>query len=59
MPAAALDGAFGHTGAGGSIGLGDVERGIGMAYIMNRLSDRFTADRRADRLVEAVYACLP
>ncbi|HEX6473182.1 MAG TPA: serine hydrolase domain-containing protein [Streptosporangiaceae bacterium] len=59
VPPDARDGAFGHSGAGGSIGLGDVERGIAIAYIMNRLSDQFTGDLRGYRLVEAVYASLP
>lgn len=58
-PAAGWDDAFGHTGAGGSIGLGDIERGIGMAYVMNRMSDMVTGDVRAYRLVDAVYASLP
>ncbi|HEU5158856.1 MAG TPA: serine hydrolase domain-containing protein [Streptosporangiaceae bacterium] len=58
VPPAARDTAFGHTGAGGSIGLGDVERGIGMAYVMNRLSGEISGDLRAHRLVGAVYAAL-
>jgi CubicO group peptidase (beta-lactamase class C family) len=58
VPPGGRVGAFGHTGAGGSIGLGDVERGIGMAYVMNRLSDQFTADPRGHRLVDAVYRSL-
>jgi CubicO group peptidase (beta-lactamase class C family) len=57
-PRDALDTAFGHTGAGGSIGLGDAERGIGMAYIPNRMSPQLSADQRAYRLTEAVYASL-
>jgi CubicO group peptidase (beta-lactamase class C family) len=58
MPEAAKAGAFGHSGAGGSIGLGDIDRGIGMAYVMNRLSDQVSGDMRALRLVKAVYAAL-
>jgi CubicO group peptidase (beta-lactamase class C family) len=58
MPLGAQHGAFGHTGAGGSIGLGDLDRGVGMAYIMNRLSDRVAGDQRAYRLVDALYASL-
>ncbi|HEY7483667.1 MAG TPA: serine hydrolase domain-containing protein [Streptosporangiaceae bacterium] len=54
-PPAAWDGAFGHTGAGGSIGLGDVENGLGMAYLMNRMSDQVSGDLRAYRLTRAVY----
>jgi CubicO group peptidase (beta-lactamase class C family) len=59
MPRTAQDGTFGHTGSGGSIGFGDIDRGIGMAYIPNRLSDRLSGDLRAQRLVAAVYAALP
>ncbi|MGH3388367.1 MAG: serine hydrolase domain-containing protein [Actinomadura sp.] len=57
-PAQAVDSAFGHTGAGGSIGLGDVDRGIGFAYLPNRMGDQVSGDQRAHRLVEAVYAAL-
>jgi CubicO group peptidase (beta-lactamase class C family) len=57
-PAAGRETAFGHSGAGGSIGLGDVERGFGMAYVPNRMGDRAMGDLRAYRLVDAVYASL-
>jgi hypothetical protein len=57
-PQAAADTAFGHTGAGGSIGLGDVEHGLAMAYIPNGMSREPSGDLRAYRLVEAVYANL-
>ncbi|HEV7934773.1 MAG TPA: serine hydrolase domain-containing protein [Actinomadura sp.] len=57
-PAEAAETAFGHTGAGGSIGLGDIERGIGMAYIPNLMGEQLSGDLRAYRLVEAVYASL-
>jgi CubicO group peptidase (beta-lactamase class C family) len=55
-PAAGQETAFGHSGAGGSIGLGDVELGFGMAYVPNRMGDRAVGDLRAYRLVDAVYA---
>jgi CubicO group peptidase (beta-lactamase class C family) len=58
VPPAAQRTAFGHTGAGGSIGLGDVEAGIGMAYVMNLMGNALSGDFRAHRLVEAVYASL-
>jgi CubicO group peptidase (beta-lactamase class C family) len=57
-PRAAAESAFGHTGAGGSIGLGDIERGIGMAYVPNLMGAELSGDLRAYRLVEAVYASL-
>ncbi|MEO3810115.1 serine hydrolase domain-containing protein [Sphaerisporangium sp. B11E5] len=58
VPRAAQESAFGHTGLGGSLGLGDVRHRLGMAYTMNRLSQAITGSLRAYRLTEAVYACL-
>ncbi|TNY36025.1 serine hydrolase domain-containing protein [Thermomonospora catenispora] len=58
MPKAARETAFGHSGAGGSIGMGDVEAGVAVAYIPNLLGGRFSIDLRAHRLVEAVYSSL-
>jgi len=50
-------GAFGHQGAGGAIGFGDPENGIGFAYGMNYYSPGGEAERRAP-LVDAAYAAL-
>jgi CubicO group peptidase (beta-lactamase class C family) len=58
VPAEGAETAFGHTGAGGSLGLGDIERDIGMAYVMNRMGDQLSDDPRAYRLAEALYASL-
>jgi CubicO group peptidase (beta-lactamase class C family) len=58
VPKAARASAFGHTGAGGSIGLGDPEHGLAMAYVMNRMGTEISGDLRAYRLVEAVYDSL-
>ena len=49
--------AFGHPGASGALGLGDLECGVAFAYIPN-LTRPALGDRRAYRLVEAVYAAL-
>lgn len=49
---------FGHEGAGGSLGFADRERGVGFAYVMNQLTASLSADRRSQRLVDAVYAVL-
>ncbi|TDD64121.1 serine hydrolase domain-containing protein [Actinomadura rubrisoli] len=57
-PAAGLDTAFGHTGAGGSIGLGDTEAGLALAYLPNLMGDQLSGDLRAYRLIEAAYASL-
>ncbi|MEZ7132246.1 serine hydrolase domain-containing protein [Nonomuraea sp. AD125B] len=55
MPSAS---AFGHSGAGGSIGLGDPERGLGIAYVMNKMANALSGNLRGIRLVEAVYQSL-
>ena len=51
-------GSFGHEGAGGSVAFADRDKGLGFAYVMNRLTASLGADRRSRRLVEAVYSCL-
>ena len=57
-PAAGRASAFGHTGAGGSIGLGDPDAGLALAYLPNLMGDMVSGDLRAYRLAEAVYAAL-
>lgn len=57
LPPAARATAFGHPGASGALGLGDLERGLAFAYIPN-LTRPALGDRRAYRLVEAVYAAV-
>jgi CubicO group peptidase (beta-lactamase class C family) len=51
-------GTFGHEGAGGSVAFADRSRGVGFAYVMNRLTASLGADRRSRRLVEALYSSL-
>ena len=51
-------GAFGHEGAGGSVGFADRAHGVGFGYVMNQLTASLGSDRRAARLVKALYACL-
>ncbi|CNF83594.1 penicillin-binding protein%2C beta-lactamase class C [Mycobacterium tuberculosis] len=58
VPAAGRETAFGHTGAGGSIGLGDPDAGLALAYLPNLMGDHVTGDLRAYRLTEAAYASL-
>jgi CubicO group peptidase (beta-lactamase class C family) len=50
--------AFGHSGAGGSFGLGDPVTGVSAGYVMNKQSHHIMADPRALRLIEALYAAL-
>jgi len=57
-PPAAAETAFGHSGASGSIGLGDMEAGVSLAYIPNLMGSALTADTRAYRLVKALYSSL-
>lgn len=47
-----------HSGWGGSLALGDPDRGLSAAYVMNRQSNSLQADPRATRLVQALYGCL-
>ena len=58
-PARGAESAFGHTGMGGSLGLGDAEHGLGLAYTMNRMAGAASGNLRAYRLAEAVYESLP
>ncbi|TDE20431.1 class A beta-lactamase-related serine hydrolase [Nonomuraea mesophila] len=51
-------GAFGHTGMGGFIGLGDPERGLAVGYVMNRMAAALSGNLRGVRLMEAVYRAL-
>ncbi len=50
--------AFGHAGAGGSLGFADPHAGIGFAYVMNQMQVNLDGDTRAGRLVNAIYKCL-
>jgi CubicO group peptidase (beta-lactamase class C family) len=51
-------GAFGHPGAGGSVGFADPERRLGFGYVMNRMGPHILLDPRATALIDASYACL-
>lgn len=50
--------AFGHSGAGGSLGFADPQHGIGFGYVMNQMKLGLSPDRRPANLVRAVYDCL-
>lgn len=47
-----------HSGWGGSLALGDPDRKMSAAYVMNRQSNSLQADPRATRLVNSLYGCL-
>mgnify|MGYP002842785408 FL=1 len=52
--------AFGHNGAGGSMGFADPEYHIGFGYVMSQMwaGDLMDPDPRAQLLARAVYQCL-
>ncbi len=50
--------AFGHPGAGGSVGFADPEHRLGFAYVMNRMGPYILLDPRAVALIDAVRSCV-
>ena len=52
-------GAFGHPGAGGSLGFADPESGIGYAYVTNRMGVCLAGDPRDITLRDALYSAVP
>ncbi len=48
--------AFGHPGAGGSTAFADPVRKLGFAYVMNQMEIGVLPNRRAQNLVDAIYA---
>ena len=50
--------AFGHSGAGGSIGFADPDASVGFGYAMNQMLPGNLIDVRAAALIEALYGCL-
>jgi CubicO group peptidase (beta-lactamase class C family) len=51
--------AFGHPGAGGSLGLADPESQIGYAYVTNRMGVSLSGDPRDLALRQALYSATP
>ena len=50
--------AFGHSGAGGSIGFADPHRHLGVGYAMNQMQPGIEADTRGSRLVRSIIDCV-
>ncbi|MDH2425227.1 serine hydrolase [Sphaerisporangium sp. TRM90804] len=57
-PAKGAETAFGHTGLGGFLGLGDPAHGLAMGYTMNKLANSLSGSMRSYLLAEAVYDSL-
>lgn len=49
--------AFGHFGAGGSLGFCDPDAGVAFAYVMNDMGPRWQNPRNR-ALIDAIYRCL-
>ena len=58
LPEPARPTAFGHPGAGGSVGLGDIENQVAIAFVANLRRDWLAGDRRAYDLVATTYSAL-
>lgn len=50
--------AFGHGGAGGSLGIADLDAKMGFGYVMNRMARSDEQDDRSHRLAAALYECM-
>jgi CubicO group peptidase (beta-lactamase class C family) len=50
--------AFGHSGAGGSIGMADPVARVAIGYVMNQLGAGILLNDRGQSLIDAVYECL-
>ena len=48
-------GAFGHYGAGGSVGFADPENMIAAGYVMNKMTQNLNGDPRTSGLIRASY----
>lgn len=51
-------GAFGHPGAGGSVGFADPHSGVAFGFVTNTLGPYILMDPRAQKLARAVAQCL-
>jgi CubicO group peptidase (beta-lactamase class C family) len=51
-------GAFGHPGAGGSVGFADPQQGVAFGFVTNTLGPYILMDPRAQKLSRALAECL-
>ena len=49
---------FGHGGAGGSLGIADMDAKLSWSYVMNKMSATTTGDARAASVGLTLYGCL-
>ena len=49
---------FGHGGAGGSLGIADMDAKLSWAYVMNNMTATTTGDARGGMIGMALYGCL-
>ncbi len=57
LPSGPNPGAFGHVGAGGSVGFADPHARVAFGYVMNGMGPRY-GNPRPRGLIEALYECL-
>lgn len=50
--------AYGHVGAGGSIGFADPDCGLSFGYVMNKQGAGILLNERGQSLVDATYRAL-
>ncbi len=50
--------AFGHAGAGGSVGFADTECHLGFGYNMNKMGAGILLNKRGQSLIDETYRCL-
>jgi CubicO group peptidase (beta-lactamase class C family) len=58
MPISPNDSAFGHPGAGGSIGMADPEAQVGFGYTMNKMQMGLVGSAGAFQMIAAFYRAL-
>jgi len=58
MPLSPNESAFGHPGAGGSIGMADPETGVGFGFVMNKMSQGLVGGPTGFAVLKAFFEAL-
>lgn len=58
MPLSPSENAFGHPGAGGSIGMADPDAGVGFGFVMNKMSQGLVGGPTGFAVLKAFFAAL-